>query len=134
MMSQTAATNVVCMACGADVRSDALFCYGCGAAIADGVETETEAEAVEPPVVPAAQNDNGKAVEAVAETRDDAALKAPSRRPLTAAMLRRKKASNRQPVEVEWQVPENDSMLFAVASVGLTIFAVLVLIAALYLR
>ncbi|MGI8810942.1 MAG: hypothetical protein ACR2IH_00245 [Pyrinomonadaceae bacterium] len=130
---QTAITNVICMACGVDVRSDALFCYGCGAAVVDGAATQTEA--VEQPVAETfAEADNAIPADAATKSINATETNAPDRRPLTAAMLRRKKASNRQPVEVEWQVPENDSMLFAIVSVGLTLFAILVLIVALYLR
>jgi hypothetical protein len=49
-------------------------------------------------------------------------------------MLRRKRAYNRQPVEVVWEEPETPSRVFVIASVVLTVMVVIILAAAFYLK
>lgn len=134
-MPKTATDNVACIACGADVRSEALFCYNCGGAIASSPVMQAQAEIAEP---------NGERdlrdqlpdkspIEMSKPVVKDAAVKT-DRKPLTAAMLRRKRAYNRQPIEVVWEEPETHSMVFIIASVILTVLVVIILAAAFYLK
>jgi hypothetical protein len=140
MAQKTATDNVVCISCGADVRSEALFCYNCGGAIAvhpEAAEAKSNGAAAEQaPAEKVTEKDADKiAVKpdvAAADAKNKAART--DRKPLTAAMLRRKRAYNRQPVEVVWQEPSQPSPLFVIASVVFTIFAAILLAAALYLK
>lgn len=133
-MPRAATKNLVCRACGADIRSEALFCYGCGEAVATSEEPpaslfETDSR----------EKDNTRLSTIMEtsslepETARDTPLSA-NKKPLTAAMLRRKRAMRRRPVEVEWREPEGSSKAFVVASVIFTIIAALILAAALYLK
>jgi hypothetical protein len=137
MMPKDATKKVACIACGADVRSEALFCYNCGGAVAaqphsDRVVEQVETKQQETLAAPQAD-------ESIPESKADVPVVTGTgadtrRKPLTSAMLRRKRASNRQPVEVIWEEPARPSMMFVVASVILTILTVLILAAALYLK
>ena len=142
-MARIATYNRVCMACGADVRSEALFCYNCGVAV-NPVPTPGE----QPPTIEKAEKSSPVAespseLNVEAEPRDlkspsgnaeNGPLPLPDRKPLTPAMLKRKRASNRQPVEVAWEAPSQPSIVFAAISVALTIFVILILAAAMYLK
>lgn len=140
-MQKTATDNVVCIACGADVRSEAMFCYNCGGAVVvhpesaadtnlatavlgaerDQTVSPSTPEEIVPPTAAGPAATNGSAAK-------------PERKPLSAAMLRRKRAYNRQPVEVVWEEPGNPSVTFVITSVVFTIIAALLLAAALYLK
>ncbi|MEP7213975.1 MAG: zinc ribbon domain-containing protein [Acidobacteriota bacterium] len=140
-MQKAATDNVVCIACGADVRSEALFCYNCGGAVvvqpkpavdtksADAVvEAEPEqmvASATPEKIVP--PTETGTAV-------TNGSTAKPESKPLSAAMLRRKRAYNRQPVEVVWEEPRKPSVTFVITSIVFTLIAALLLAAALYLK
>ena len=137
MMTKNAVENVACIACGADVRSEALYCYNCGGAVATQPDPERGAEQGEPKqhvnVAPT------QGAESITQPRLDVRVESTTgentqRKPLTSAMLRRKRASNRQPVEVIWEEPSRPSMMFVVASIIVTILTVLILAAALYLK
>jgi hypothetical protein len=140
-MPITATDNVVCISCGADVRSESLFCYNCGGSVAKGpVSSEGKGD----------ESDPGRSADASGARANESANKPPSPalrpsagpespskvggKPLTAAMLRRKRAYNRQAVEVVWEEPEGRPTVFAIASAILTIIAALILAAALYLK
>ena len=137
MMQKAATDNVVCIACGTDVRSEALFCYNCGGAVA--VQSEAAADAIgeseseervfaSPPEKIVSPTASG-----TPDANGAAAVKSEPK-PLSAAMLRRKRAYNRQPVEVVWKEPGRPSVAFVITSVVFTIFAALLLAAALYLK
>lgn len=139
-MPSAATDNVVCISCGADVRSEALFCYNCGGSVAKG---SVSLEAMD-------KSDTGRMADAGTSTANESRDKPPAPtirtaaepesfskvdgKPLTAAMLRRKRAYNRQAVQVVWEEPEGRPTVFAIASVILTIIAALILAAALYLK
>ena len=113
-MAGTTVTEVLCDLCGAEIREGSLFCYNCGTA----VPAEAEGQAVAEPVVPAPPTDNN--------------VRPPLR---SAASLRRqRRAYNRQPVEVTWEPKAGTSVVFVVASIVLTVGAVVLLLIALYLR
>jgi hypothetical protein len=141
MMPRHAEENVVCIACGAGVRREALFCYNCGGAVAVDAGGVNKAN-------PKDESVESKLADHLAETKVDEMVPESKlggdqpkftaakneRKPLTAAMLRRKRASNRQPVEIVWEEPSQPSMLFAIASAVLTLLTALILAAALYLK
>jgi len=137
MMPKEAVENVACITCGADVRSEALYCYNCGGVVATQPAPERAAEQAEKKQRETVAAPRG--AESVTESRPDVPVVSttganPQRKPLTSAMLRRKRASNRQPVEVIWEEPSRPSMIFVVASIIVTILTVLILAAALYLK
>lgn len=119
------------------MRRDALFCYNCGAAV---IQPQAEAAAEPETVVPDAEPDRTDTVNAE-ETQEGAgdpvqkaAQVSKQRRPLTAAMLRRKKASNRAPVEIEWLPAEGETNLFLIVSLILSVIAIAIIAIALYLK
>ncbi len=135
MLAQPTTDNVVCFGCGADVRADAAFCYSCGASVVAAQLAAEEGQIEQVPdkdFVLDAGNMPAERVEAGIEHGES--TKNASRRPLTAAMLRRKKAFNRRPVEMEWTPPEHDSSFFFITAMGLVLFAALILGFALYLH
>lgn len=142
-MQKAVSENVICIACGADVRSEALFCYNCGGAVAIHPESPTieepsvsEATPAEPrnPVDSVLEPPGVTTKPLVKELASKDSLVEKDAKPLTAAMMRRKRASNRQPVEIAWEEPAQPSMLFVVMSVVLTVLTVFILIGVLYLR
>ncbi len=163
MMAEVAVEIPACKGCGADVRSESLFCYSCGAALnADAdpagavIEKEPEAAADAASVgkanekVPQAVTDSvsvAKANEKVPEVTTDAASVADAnekvpeaavgtRPPLTSAASLRKKrrAFDRQPVRISWEPPDRQPTGFIVATIALTIAAGILLGLAFYLR
>ena len=136
-MPKVATENVMCIACGADVRSEALFCYNCGGAVASQTEmngaTNDEQSSGE---IPSAARSGIAGVMEPADRSEDVVRpqlkKEP--KPLTPDRLRKKRASNRQPVEVFWEAPASSSNAFIIASIGITIAAAIVLALALYLK
>ena len=134
-IAQTATDNVVCIGCGADVRADAAFCYSCGASVIAGQLVAEEGPTMQVPDKDAVRGPANMPAEGVeAGLEHGERTKNASRRPLTAAMLRRKKAFNRRPIEIEWTTPEHDSSFFLITAVGLVLFAALILGVALYLH
>ena len=109
-MAETAVEKAVCSACGVDVRDESLFCYNCGGSVGN---TQT----------------------AIAEV-EHAAIPTEPRPPLrSAASLRKhRRAFNRQPLEVSWEPREGPATIFVVATVVLTVGALVLLLLAFYLR
>ena len=113
-MAGTTVTEVLCDLCGAEIREGSQFCYNCGTAVA----ATPEAGAVAEPVVPERSSENN--------------VRPPLR---SAASLRgQRRAFNRQPVEVTWEPKAGTSLVFIVASIVLTVGAIVLLLIALYLR
>ena len=138
-MSKAATDNVACIACGADVRSEALFCYNCGGAIAvhPGAAPDTKIADKKAAYDPSPSEPRRPDADVPTPAANDAVAKSAvktERKPLTAAMLRRKRAYNRQPIEVVWEEPKTHSMLFVIASVVLTILVAIILGAVFYLK
>ena len=123
MMSETAVQSSVCEACGVDVRDESLFCYNCG-------ERVTAEVPLEQPVPES--NEPGEPVAG----KNDIAVQPASRPPLkSAASLRKqRRASNRQPVEVSWEQRSGQPVTFILATIVLTLAALVLLAIALYLR
>lgn len=134
MIAQTTTDNVICIGCGADVRADAAFCYSCGASVVAAQLAAEEGITQVRDRTPVSDRSNMTAEHVQAELEPRDRTKNASRRPLTAAMLRRKKAFNRRPIEIEWTTREHDSSFFLITAVGLVLVAALLLGVALYLH
>jgi hypothetical protein len=122
-MSETTVNTSVCSKCSAEIREGSLFCYNCGTSVSvvgtsdASVETEHEALA------------------STAETVDrQPPVAGPGRKLRSAADIGRKRAFNRQPIEVTW-TPRNDAVnSFVVTGLIIVTLTVLLVIAALYYR
>ncbi len=110
MMAETAVEKGVCSTCGADIRDESQFCYNCGSSI---VNEQTAIAEVEHEAIPA-------------ETRPP--LKS------AASLRKHRRAFNRQPVEVRWEPRDGPRPAFVVATLILTVGALVLLLLALYLR
>ena len=126
-MTETTVQTPRCEACDADVRSESLFCYNCGAAV------------TQKPDIPV-RRDEARRATIVSKTQEGVAATLPEskniRPPLrTAASLRKqRRASNRQPARVTWEQPEGSSIAFMITTVVLVLGALVLLALALYLR
>ncbi len=136
--------NKICSACGADVRPNALFCYGCGSAVADEKKADENFTAEKSvPVV-----NEGSEKNAVDETiernePENTIIEEPAK-PIaaeetklkSAASLRRKsKSFQNKKVEIVWEEHENaPNVWFISVSVVLTIVALIVLFLAVQLK
>jgi hypothetical protein len=152
-MAETFVENLVCGACRADVRPRALFCYHCGASVDSKVEgadkngiaknadlfidiisdgDKTKSKKSFPEAVPVAKVVNEKTSKKVF-SKEDLPEKANLK---SAASLRRKtRAIQPKKVEISWEARENaPNIWFAIAALGLTLFAVGVLFLALQFR
>lgn len=117
-------TRAACRHCGADVREGSVFCYNCGKSIAEGAGngkiSESDAERLE------------KAANAADH---DAPIAAPGKKLRSAADIgKRKRAYNRQPVEITWTPRTDAGNSFVIAGVLLVVLTVILVIAALYYR
>jgi hypothetical protein len=134
-MADPMVENAVCPTCGADIREEALFCYGCGKAVpgaepdekaakigkVSAVEDEDLAAAALPGILPDATEKgvpfgNGKGLRTAASMRS------------------RPKTLERKNVEVSWVPPSRPSPLFYIVSLVLGLSALLLIALALYLR
>lgn len=112
MMAEVAVEIPTCETCGAAIRGESLFCYSCGSALSPNGEPPTE------------------------ETDEKPEAEIKKRPPLTSAASLRKKrrAFNRQPVQISWDPPDGSPKAFFVAAIALTIGAAILLVLAMYLR
>lgn len=122
-MTKTAVETGVCDICGAEVRDGSLFCYNCGGSVSKADDPEAIAIPLEP--IEADQSDNGVKT---------AVVPAPARSKTERAERRKVRASNRQPSEIVWEPRQGVSWMFVVATAIFVIFAVVLVIAAFYLR
>jgi hypothetical protein len=146
-MEKATAEKVLCKTCGADIREGAQFCYGCGRAVAESLpnfEIPMPDGAIDDPTatistsagsIPIPRPEGGPA-DAVREISE--ASKTVSRNGVgmrTAANLRRApKSVDREPTEVVWVEPARPPRTFFVVSLALCLLALLLIVAALYLR
>jgi hypothetical protein len=127
-MSETIVDEPVCPACGAEVRDGSMFCYNCGSAVAgEGAETEQAAEISaipEPSITP-----NGEG------TKKEILPGSLSGLQTAASMRRRAKPSRSKPREMVW-VPRDESvgLQFVAATIAFIVFAVVIVILALYFK
>lgn len=121
-MAEIVAKSLICNACGAEIRSGSLFCYSCGETVAN--IKDRKLEQVDPELVPAFKN--GSEVQEVTPK--------PEKLRSAASLRKSAKVFNRQPVEYTWEKRTGPSLVFVGAAIVLTIFTVVLLFLALYLR
>lgn len=140
-MPEIAVENPVCDACGADIRPGTRYCYNCGEVVAvktggeyQPIGTEEAREADQKTV----RSDNGSR----GKTNEAAPLASAKptieeNRPLksAAAIRRRAKAFERKPIEVVWEEREKSpGVIFVVVTVLLLLFAIAVVVSAVFIR
>ena len=113
-MPKTAVQTPICDICGADVREGSLFCYNCGGSLK---RTETETAPTPPPQAPAVAPSNGPAKKTPVDKRP-----APRRN------------IARGPVEVVWEPRKGFPVVYVIAGVVLLIIALILFIAAMWLK
>jgi hypothetical protein len=113
----------VCGKCGVEVRPDTAFCYNCGASITGESKAVSNGQNVSAPV------SNG------ASARVEDRRPEPPKYESAAGLRKRSKRETRKPVEVTWE-PETESpnLTFVIASVCLLVLAIILIIAAMYLK
>ena len=148
-MAETIVDNGWCAACGADIRSGALFCYNCGGSVAPAENAAAGKRKARKGKAPAATRvadvdepvrNTQPLAEIPLETASSPAKKelgiAQEAKLRTAANLRRKgKSFQRRTVEIEWEPPtENPGAMFVIVGVLMIVFVVLVFLLAMYLK
>ncbi|MFN2391063.1 MAG: hypothetical protein ABR566_03755 [Pyrinomonadaceae bacterium] len=155
-MAETLVENKVCNACGADVRPGALFCYSCGKSvtlrsdIVDNNNNENGGDIrLHDDIIKGNGNLDKLAKEGLlAEQNTQTRLEEFSEKTVTkpniqeqvklksAASLRRKsKILQKKRVEVVWEEQEDvPNIWFIIVAISLTIFAIIVVYLAMYLR
>ncbi|MDM7923025.1 MAG: zinc ribbon domain-containing protein [Pyrinomonadaceae bacterium] len=112
---------MICSKCGAEIRDGALYCYGCGKAVA-----ETS--------VPAGDDASVQAPEEMTDlelAHSSAVAKSASE---GRGARRRTKSVEPKVVEVVWEEPKNGTTVFIVASLILVVLGFLLVAAGLYLK
>ena len=147
-MAESVVENLVCEACGSDLRDASAFCFNCGESIldesdefieSDSSESDTANARLDEEMSEAWKGDDSvvAAEDSIAKTENDGENSVAERqiKLRTAASLRKRaKVLNRRPVRVVWEEPARPSRLFMVVSIGLTLFAATMLLLALYLK
>ncbi|MGB7068684.1 MAG: zinc ribbon domain-containing protein [Pyrinomonadaceae bacterium] len=119
MTPTTATEDLVCSACGAEIRTDADYCYNCGGFVGD-----------EPAPNSKPRNENGLHLPEKLEGHGRASVSSAASLPKlrsAAALRRQSKIIEKKPVEVVWEAKEDtlDFKLLAVTGIIL-LFAILV--------
>jgi hypothetical protein len=151
-MAETFVENLVCAACDADVRPQALFCYNCGGSVAPKIESsdkngkpknvdlfidkisEDKNVTIEPiiteiPVATIVNEETSKKSFPKANTQEKAELKSAASLPRKSRIIQPKR------VEISWEERENTpNILFIVVALSLTLFAIGVLFLALQFK
>jgi uncharacterized OB-fold protein len=123
--------ETACANCGAEGRPDTAFCYNCGAAVTNRPENEKGL---------AGPADNGSAEGFLTEPSNGMARvedrrPAPPKYESAAGLRRRSKVAARKPVEVTWvPEPESANITFIIASLILLVMAIILIVAAFYLK
>lgn len=133
-MAETIVKNQVCDACGADIRSEALFCYNCGESVVqkaqsndhkqtDEMVRETIIEEKESKVLTATKEKNNTNGKKEIKLKSAAALRNKARR------VKPKK------VEIIWEEHENaPNVWFIAVAVLLLIFTIIIYYIAMILK
>ncbi len=152
-MAKTFVENLVCDICHADIRTQALFCYNCGASVALKVESNDRngiSKKADLFIDKISENKNVKNIEPIItdipaaaafneETNKKSFPKANKQEKVklrSAATLRRKsKVIQPKRTEIIWEERENTpNPLFIIVALCLTLFAAGVLLLALQLK
>ena len=132
MMAEKKLENQVCGNCGASERKNSQFCYNCGFAV--GAEAENASKVtssldekalpIEKPSIPLTVGEN---LELLSKTE--------AKMPSAAELRQKNKLERKKSVEITWEDPEDaPNVWFVVAAFILTLFAVCILFAMLYIR
>jgi predicted amidophosphoribosyltransferase len=117
-MTETAVQTPRCEGCNADVRSESLFCYNCGAA----VKTQPDPIEVRTAVLPEPEPEKAKAPDTRPPLRSAASLR------------KHRRAANREPLQITWERPDDSSTAFVVTTIVLVVGGLILLTLAFYLR
>jgi hypothetical protein len=129
-MVDIAVEKSVCEDCGAEIRDESRFCYNCGEAVAEKAADDIPSEpALKDLKEPIAKAENGTGQSETGRTAFEKA-----RLQTAAGMRKRPKSFQRKRVEVVWEPRTAPNGLFTIAVIGLTLIAVFLLVAAMYLR
>ena len=116
-MPKTAVQTPICDICGADVREGSQFCYNCGGSLSRPEVVPVQSPP--PPSLPApVARSNGTPKNVPADKRE----------------ARPRRNVDRGPVEVVWQPREGVSLGYVIVGVILLILAIILLIAAMWLK
>ncbi|MDQ3042391.1 MAG: zinc ribbon domain-containing protein [Acidobacteriota bacterium] len=146
-MAETTVENLICQACGADVRPNALFCYHCGGSVAAEVvvalkDKKAVGNAQFRDVI--SEEKNGDKSERIKKTIVEQIEDQPILKPnvveepklkSAATMRRRSKSFQPKRVEIIWEEHENaPNGWFIAAAIFLTLFAAGILYLAMLLK
>jgi hypothetical protein len=122
----TAVIGESCESCGADVRSESLFCYNCGDSLERSETSVTDSATQELGTV--RQEPNGSSNKVVA-------IKEGPGLPSAASIRKRSEAYRRKPAQIVWEPAEPEwSMVLILATLGLLLFAIIMVALALYVK
>lgn len=146
-MSKTTVKKRVCNSCGADVRSNALFCYHCGSSVAPEVvialkDKQSASDTWSRENSTPGKNGNAGSLNAnaiISESVDKPIPKpALAEEPMlksAAAMRRKPKSIQPKRVEIVWEEHENaPNFWFILVAIVLALFAAGILYLAMYLK
>lgn len=120
-MAEIKTEKQICRTCGVDVRPDTLFCYNCGSAVGNFPTVKDKLLEEEQ----FAGRESEKISAAAKETKLTSA----------ASLRQKKNSAPKKTVEVVWEEPQSASNVwFLVVAFLLTIFAVGIFAAMLYIR
>lgn len=151
-MAETSVKNRFCDACGVDVRPGSLFCYNCGCSVAPNLvrsdnqnskelnqvrfrENITEKNNLQTTKLDVEVNEQFRA-----QKKEDKPIPKPEIKEInnfqTAPRMRRKtKILQRRIIEVAWEEADNKpNIYFIAASLLLTVFVLIILFVAMYLK
>ena len=113
----------VCSNCSAEIREGSLFCYNCGTSVSEVSGNDTAGEA------------DHKRLASTAQSADrQPPIAGPGRKLRSAADIGRKRAFNRQPIEVTWTARTDGVNSFVITGLIIVTLTALLVIAALYYR
>jgi hypothetical protein len=146
-MAETKVENLICQACGADVRPNALFCYHCGSSIAPeaviALKDRKDVGSARLRKVVSEQRNGNKSEQikqTITESRENqpilkSSLSAEPKLKSAATMRRRSKSFQPKRVEIIWEEHENaPNKWFIAAAIFLTLFAAAILYLAMVLK
>lgn len=120
-MAEITIEKRICQKCGVAVRPDTLFCYNCGNAVGDFPTVKTRL--LEEEMSAAVGTDKNSAVSKEVKLTSAAALR------------QKRETAPKKSVEVVWEEPQSaPNVWFLVVALLLTLFAVGIFVAMLYIR
>jgi hypothetical protein len=137
-----------CRSCGVDIRRGALFCYNCGTSVAPDLDFQAinskpdagnggvQKSAVEKIVEKPIEKPESLPFEKSSPIAANEKTAVGSKKLNSAASLRqRNRTPSGKKVEIVWEEPgEGTHVWFVITAVALTVFAIVILLAMLYIR